>query len=269
MRCPKCKYEPTMAEQTNNKDQCPSCGIFYAKYMAHLKAKSSADNQVEKAETSTISTSPSKKAVQTLNGSQPVVVVDIQMKFWSMVVFMVKWAFAAIPALIIIALIITALTMFLTGFISGLGKSQKVASYPSSLTSGAADQVNTKENPAASKPVKAELISAVLVDKGFSEERFQKSNTFKISFENKTGRQVRAFEGIVVLSDLLGNVITRVRLSESEPDWSGDKILWSGSIDYNQFISKDQELKNASMDSLKMQFEIKKILYVDGELQEF
>lgn len=267
MRCPKCKYEPTPEEQSSSKGQCPSCGIFYEKYIAQLKAKLNGDPPVDIPAPAKVWRHKPASAV--IGDSQPVVVVDIQMRFWSMVVFMVKWAFAAIPALIIIALIITALTMFLTGFMSGLGKGQKVASYPSSLTSGAADQVNTKENPAASKPVKAELISAVLVDKGFSEERFQKSNTFKISFENKTGRQVRAFEGIVVLSDLLGNVITRVRLSESEPDWSGDKILWSGSIDYNQFISKDQELKNASMDSLKMQFEIKKILYVDGELQEF
>lgn len=41
--------------------------------------------------------------------AQPVVIVDIRMKFWSMVVFMVKIAFAAIPATIIIALIWAAI----------------------------------------------------------------------------------------------------------------------------------------------------------------
>jgi len=34
-----------------------------------------------------------------------VVVTDIKMPFWSMVVFMVKWAIASIPALIILYLI--------------------------------------------------------------------------------------------------------------------------------------------------------------------
>jgi hypothetical protein len=34
-----------------------------------------------------------------------VVVVDVQMKFSSMVVFMIKWAIAAIPALIVIGLL--------------------------------------------------------------------------------------------------------------------------------------------------------------------
>ncbi len=33
---------------------------------------------------------------------QPVVVFDVQMPFWSMVRFMVLWALAAIPALIIL-----------------------------------------------------------------------------------------------------------------------------------------------------------------------
>ena len=37
--------------------------------------------------------------------SAPVRIVDIKMPFGSMVVFMVKWAIAAIPAFIILALI--------------------------------------------------------------------------------------------------------------------------------------------------------------------
>ena len=38
-----------------------------------------------------------------------VIIKDIQMPFWSMVIFMVKWAFAAIPAIIIIAIFVAAL----------------------------------------------------------------------------------------------------------------------------------------------------------------
>lgn len=41
-----------------------------------------------------------------------VVVVDIRMKFWSMVFFMVKWVIASIPALIIL--------MFLVGIASAV-----------------------------------------------------------------------------------------------------------------------------------------------------
>ena len=49
----------------------------------------------------------------------PVRIVDIKMPFGSMVVFMVKWAIAAIPALIILALIGGFVAGILTGMISG------------------------------------------------------------------------------------------------------------------------------------------------------
>ena len=45
-----------------------------------------------------------------------VIIKDIQMPFWSMVKFMVKWAFASIPAIIIIALILMILGAVLGGF---------------------------------------------------------------------------------------------------------------------------------------------------------
>jgi hypothetical protein len=44
-----------------------------------------------------------------------VTVVDIKMPFWSMVVFMVKWAVAAIPAFIILAVFGTILTSVMAG----------------------------------------------------------------------------------------------------------------------------------------------------------
>ncbi len=38
---------------------------------------------------------------------QQVVVIDVKMRFWSMVVFMVKWAIASIPALIILGVLLS------------------------------------------------------------------------------------------------------------------------------------------------------------------
>jgi CHASE2 domain-containing sensor protein len=40
-----------------------------------------------------------------MENSNEVVIVDIKMPFWSMVAFMVKWAIACIPALIILMII--------------------------------------------------------------------------------------------------------------------------------------------------------------------
>lgn len=51
-----------------------------------------------------------------------VTVVDVDMKFWTMVQFMVKWAFASIPALLIIILIGFAVLFCLSGFVATIIK---------------------------------------------------------------------------------------------------------------------------------------------------
>lgn len=51
---------------------------------------------------------------------QLVVVVDVKMPFWSMVFFMVKWALASIPAVIILVVI----AMFAVAIFGGLRTGQ-------------------------------------------------------------------------------------------------------------------------------------------------
>lgn len=56
------------------------------------------------------------------DGNQYVVVTDIRMSFLSMVVFMVKWVVASIPAFIILSLIGSMLMMLLSGMMGGMGR---------------------------------------------------------------------------------------------------------------------------------------------------
>ncbi len=51
---------------------------------------------------------------------QEIVVRDIRMPFGSMVVFMVKWAIAAIPALIILVVIAALISVVAGGFFGSL-----------------------------------------------------------------------------------------------------------------------------------------------------
>jgi hypothetical protein len=48
-----------------------------------------------------------------------VVVTDVKIPFWSMVVLMVKWAIAAIPALIILLVIGSVLSMAIAAIFGG------------------------------------------------------------------------------------------------------------------------------------------------------
>lgn len=54
------------------------------------------------------------------NEIQRVVVSDIRMPFWSMVIFMVKWAIAAIPALVVLFLLLMAFFAVFSSVFAGL-----------------------------------------------------------------------------------------------------------------------------------------------------
>ena len=51
-----------------------------------------------------------------------VVVTDINMPFMSMVIFMVKWVIASIPAFIILSILGAVLTAILSAFMGGMGR---------------------------------------------------------------------------------------------------------------------------------------------------
>ena len=56
------------------------------------------------------------------NSDEPdkVIVVDLQMPFFSIVVLMVKWALASIPAIIILAVIFSIATAFTGGVMNAM-----------------------------------------------------------------------------------------------------------------------------------------------------
>jgi hypothetical protein len=129
MQCPACNHEADEAEY-GEPARCPACGVFYEKALALKNRRLAAEAAA--AEAAKPQTKPASKLAKGWNGAmvsveegrrqreaeqqrnlasraaseaKPVVVIDIRMSFWSMVWFMVKWAIASIPALIILAVI--------------------------------------------------------------------------------------------------------------------------------------------------------------------
>lgn len=100
MQCPKCRYEPTLAEMQTGFDVCPKCDEAERRYQKKLDE---------------IAALPSSLS------PQPVAIVDFRMSFMSMVWFMVKWALAAIPAAIILVAIVVAAVAFFAGIFGGAG----------------------------------------------------------------------------------------------------------------------------------------------------
>ncbi|SHM76745.1 hypothetical protein SAMN05216288_4245 [Pseudomonas punonensis] len=110
MTCPKCGYEPTMAEMQRSPNDCVSCGINYEGYTRKTAAQGPASLGIEAA-------AKSAEFSRRYPGAAPVVIIDVNMRFWSMVAFMVKWAIASIPALLIIMVLLVGVPLFLFGFV--------------------------------------------------------------------------------------------------------------------------------------------------------
>ena len=125
MQCPNCKYEPTLTELQGSPEQCPSCGVYYAKAAQQKAAPkdpwalekkiigkvsagiAGARSVVDEARELRSADQDEREAIRRARAPVrgEVIVVDIDMPFWSMVKFMVKLALAAIPAAIIVAII--------------------------------------------------------------------------------------------------------------------------------------------------------------------
>ena len=109
MQCPACQYQPTPQEQASAPEQCPSCGRLYAKAAVQRQADEAATAERLRAAAERAREINAAAKAGGLSGAQPVVVVDVQMRFMSMVKFMVMWAFASIPAALIVGLILYAI----------------------------------------------------------------------------------------------------------------------------------------------------------------
>jgi len=93
--------------------------------------------------------------------------------------------------------------------------------------------------------------------------------TFKVRFDNRTGKDVRAFEGRLTFLDLLDNDILGSRLAINDPIKAGATMDWEGKLDYNQFMNDHERLRNESLENLKTRFIVTKVLFADGTSQKF
>ncbi|MFE1816950.1 hypothetical protein [Metapseudomonas otitidis] len=111
-QCPKCSYEFTMRE-IQEKTPCPKCAQWAA-----IDAR--AEEIVQERRTQTAGRSATvNKAMEGMAGAQPVVVVDFRMDFLSLVKLFFKAGLAAIPALIMVKVVLFVFSA-LIGIPSGL-----------------------------------------------------------------------------------------------------------------------------------------------------
>lgn len=115
--------------------------------------------------------------------------------------------------------------------------------------------------PAAAAP----RMIATLKAKRYKPDRIDDKIEIEVEFLERHGKSVRAFDGVLVFSDLLDNEIMRAKVEINQRIQSLASITWEGELDYNQFMSAHHRLRGEPLENLRLKFEPGKILYEDGE----
>ena len=247
MKCPKCSYERKPTDQAPEYE-CPNCGIIYNKYRPPST-------------TAPISTSP-RKTTSSVEDSEPHETASKRFN-------VPPWA---IP--IFIGLVI--------GYFTGREHikyelRQTFQAAAEGITKGFSTALGPtqperkKATPPVAKPKVPPPLSVNLEKKGFQEANYKigldDAITFTITFRNLTNSDIRAFDGNLVFTDLLDNIILSANVAINDPVAMNSNLEWAGQINYNQFIDKHKRLRNEDLQNIKIQFNTKKILFADGTVK--
>lgn len=113
-----------------------------------------------------------------------------------------------------------------------------------------------------------ELMSASLVvtlyEKGFYASNFQEYINMKFGFENRSEKDISGFKGTVIFRDMFDDEIKGVNLKHDDPILAGETVRWEASLEFNQFVQEDVELKSKSLDKIKVEWRPESIIFSDG-----
>jgi hypothetical protein len=111
-------------------------------------------------------------------------------------------------------------------------------------------------------------LTVSLFAKDFQTYRYQDYITYKFAFHNKTEKDIVAFRGEIVFTDLFDKEIASMNMTYDDGIKAGSKINYDATTEYNQFKSSDKDLKAKDLDKLKVIWKPEKILFADGSSME-
>ena len=114
-----------------------------------------------------------------------------------------------------------------------------------------------------------EDILLTVVSKGFEAADYQANRmrdaiSLSCVYKNRSKKGIRAFTGIIQFSDLFGKKIKDVHMTITDPIEADNTGDWFGSLNYNQFMDDDIQLRNTSLSDMKVEWLPSSIIYSDG-----
>jgi len=111
-------------------------------------------------------------------------------------------------------------------------------------------------------------LTVTIFDKGYAEYDYQEYITYKFAFENKTDKEITAFTGQLIFTDLFDKEIKSLNLTYDDGVAASSVKNYSATTDYNQFMDEDQLLKSKNLKQIKLVWKPEKILFADGTTLE-
>ena len=90
-----------------------------------------------------------------------------------------------------------------------------------------------------------------LLWKGYTEVHYQDYVTYKFVVQNKSDKTIRAVKGGMTFTNLFDEKLKSLNFVYDQPIEVGKQVNWNVTTDYNQFMDKDQTVKNKGLKDLK------------------
>lgn len=129
------------------------------------------------------------------------------------------------------------------------------------------DRVSRERARAAAEKHREVLYGALAVtlyEKGFYSGDFQDYVTLRLMYENRSGKDMRAFRGTLQFNDLFGEEVQKAELKEDKILKAGETRRVDRSLPYNRFIEADRKLRSTALENLKVVWLPTTILFTDG-----
>jgi hypothetical protein len=106
--------------------------------------------------------------------------------------------------------------------------------------------------------------AVTIFEKDYIEYNYQDYITLKFIIKNKSEKEIRAMKGAITFTNLFDDEIKTVNFVYDQHIAGGGEATWDATLDYNQFSSEDQTLRNKDLKDLKVVWKPEKIMFSDG-----
>lgn len=107
-------------------------------------------------------------------------------------------------------------------------------------------------------------VNVALYNIGYVKGDFQDHIQYDLAFENKSGKDIKAVKGSLLITDLFDKKIKELDIVFDNGVKASETFKNSYSTDYNQFMDEDKELRAKSIKEVKFVFTPEKVLFNDG-----